>query len=54
MTVLSLSFVGETFAPEETLDLDRASPILYMGNDLYVTTSGETVRSLAYKVYGER
>ena len=51
--VVATHLLGEAFAPEETLDLAKVSPILYLGNELYVTTSKDTERSLDRKVYGK-
>ena len=44
----------EAFTLEGTLDLDRISPILYLGRDVYLTTSKDTVRNLNREVYGKR
>lgn len=42
------------FTPEETLDLAKVSPILYLGSERYVTTSGKMIKYLDRKVYGKR
>ena len=43
----------EVFAPEETLDLNKVSPTLYLGHEVYVTTSRNTVKNLDREVYGK-
>ena len=43
----------EVFTPEETLDLDKVSPILYLGHELYLTASKDT-RYLDREVYGKQ
>jgi len=52
--IVAVHLVTEAFAPEEVLDLDKVSPILYLGQELYLTTSKDTVRSLDREVYGQR
>lgn len=42
----------EVFTPEEILDLDKVSPLLYMGHEVYATTSRD-VRGLDREVYGK-
>ena len=41
----------EVFTPEETLDLDKAGPVLYLGGGLYLTSSKDTVRHLEHTGY---
>ena len=43
----------EAFTPEGTLDSDRISPVLYLGQDVYLTTSKDTVRTLSREAYGK-
>ena len=43
----------ESFTLEGILDLDKISPVLYLGNDLYATTAKDTVKYLDRKVYGQ-
>ena len=52
--IVAVHSLREAFAPEETLDLAEVSPVLYLGNERYVTVSRETVKHLDRKVYGER
>ncbi len=52
--VVAVHLLEESFAADETLALDKVSPILYLGHELYVTTSADTVRSLDRKIYGQR
>ncbi len=52
--IVAVHLLREAFTPEETLDLEKVSPILYLGHELYVTTSKDTVRYLDREVYGKR
>jgi len=50
--IVAVHWLKEVFAPEGTLDLAKVSPILYFGNERYITTSKDTIKSLDRKVYG--
>lgn len=52
--IVAVHLLKEAFAPEETLDLVKVSPVLYMGNERYVTVSTETIKHLSRKVSGKR
>jgi len=52
--IVAVHWLEEVFTPDEVIDLDKVSSILYLGNELYVTTSRDTIRSLDRKVYGKR
>ena len=52
--IVAVHWLKDAFTPEETLDLAKVYPILYMGFELYVTTAKDTVRSLDRNVYGKR
>ena len=51
--IVAVHLLREAFTPEETLDLEKISPILYLGHELYLTTSKET-RYLDREVYGKQ
>ncbi len=51
--ILAAHWLKEVFTPDEVIDLDKVSPILYLGHELYVTTLKDTVRSLDREVYGK-
>jgi len=51
--IVAVHVMEEALAPEEILDLNKVSPILYLGNDLYLTTAKDTVRRLEREVYGK-
>jgi len=51
--IVAVHRLREVFTPEETLDLDKVSPILYLGHERYVTTSKD-IRYLDREVYGKR
>jgi len=50
--VVAVHWLKEVFTPDEVIDWAKVSPILYLGNELYITTSKDTIRSLDRKVYG--
>ena len=52
--IVAVHWLKESFAPQEILDLDKICPILYLGRELYLTTSKDTARSLDREVYGKR
>ncbi len=51
--IMVVHLLREALTLEETLDLEKVSPILYLGHELYVTTSKD-VRYLDREVYGKR
>ena len=51
--IVAVHWLEEAFTPEETLDLTKVSPTLYLGKERYVTASGETIKYLDRKVYGK-
>ena len=51
--IVAVHLLKEAFTPEETLDLDKVSPILYLGHELYLTTSKD-IRYLDREVYGRQ
>ena len=52
--VMAVHWLKEVFTPDEILDLDKVSPILYLGHDFYITTSKDTLRYLDREVYSKR
>ncbi len=50
--IVAVHLLREALTPEETLDLDKVSPILYLGHELYLTTSKD-IRYLDREVYGK-
>ena len=52
--IVAVHWLEEAFTPDEIIDLDKVSSILYLGNELYVTTSKDTIKSLDRKVYGKQ
>jgi len=52
--IVAVHWLKEVFTPDEVIDWDKVSPTLYIGNELYITTSKDTVKSLDRKVYGRR
>ncbi|MDH5695741.1 MAG: flavin reductase family protein [Dehalococcoidia bacterium] len=52
--IVAVHLLKEAFTPEETLDLAKINPVLYLGNERYLTVSRETTRHLGREVYGKR
>lgn len=52
--IIAVHMLPEAFTADETLNLDKVSPVLYLGHDLYITTSAGTLKSLDRKLYGNR
>ena len=52
--IVAVHWLEEAFTQEGTLDLDRVSPILYLGRDVYLTAARDTVRHLDREVYGKQ
>lgn len=51
--IVAVHWLREAFTSEEALDLEKVSPILYLGHELYLTTAKDT-RYLDRKVYGKK
>ncbi len=51
--IVAVHLLKEAFTPEETLDLDKVSPVLYLGHELYLTSPRDTVKHLEHTVYGK-
>ncbi len=51
--IVAVHLLKEAFTSEEVIDLDKVSPVLYLGHELYVTTSKDTVTCLDREVYGK-
>ena len=49
--IVAVHLRREAFTSEEILDLDKVSPVLYLGRELYLTSSRDTVRHLEDVVY---
>jgi flavin reductase (DIM6/NTAB) family NADH-FMN oxidoreductase RutF len=50
--VVATHLSEESFTAEGTLDVAQRNPSLYLGAELYVTTSKDTVRHLDRQIYG--
>ena len=51
--IVAVHWLKDAFTPNEVIDLDKVNPILYLGQELYLTTAKDTVRYLDRKVYGK-
>jgi flavin reductase (DIM6/NTAB) family NADH-FMN oxidoreductase RutF len=52
--VVAVHLLKEAFTPEGTMNVDKFSPALYLGNEQYATISKDTVKRLDREVYGRR
>ena len=52
--IVAVHMAKEIFTPEETLDLDKISPTMYLGGNFYCTAAKDTIRYLDREVYGKR
>lgn len=50
--IVAVHRLAEAFTTDETLDLQKVNPILYLGHELYLTTT-KNIRHLAREVYGK-
>ena len=44
--IVAVHLLKEAFTAEETLDLAKVSPVLYLGRELYLTSAKDTVREI--------
>jgi flavin reductase (DIM6/NTAB) family NADH-FMN oxidoreductase RutF len=51
--IVAVHSLKEAFSPEETLDLAKVSPALYLGSERYLAASGEAIKYLDREVYGK-
>ena len=51
--IVAVHWLQEAFTADETLDLDKANPVLYLGNERYLTTLECSIRTLDREVYGK-
>lgn len=52
--IVSVHVDKTVFTQEETIDLNKVSPAIYMGHDNYLTAARETLRHLDRETYGKR
>ena len=52
--IVAVHMMEELFNQEQTLDLERVNPTLYLGRELYLTVAPNTVSHLDREVYGKR
>lgn len=50
--IVATHVMEEVFTPEGLLDVAGYNPALYLGGDVYLTTSKDTMKNLDRKVYG--
>ena len=51
--IVAVHWLKEAFALNGVVNLDKISPILYLGRELYLSTAKDTIRYLAREVYGK-
>jgi flavin reductase (DIM6/NTAB) family NADH-FMN oxidoreductase RutF len=51
--IVAVHLLKEAFGAEETLELAKVSPTLYLGSERYVTASREAIKYLDREVYGK-
>ena len=51
--VVAMHALKECLAPQQILDLDKVNPLLYLGEQHYLTTARDTVRRLEREVNGK-
>jgi len=49
--IVAVHWLKEGYTPENTLDLDKVSPILFLGRNVYLTTSKDSARSVGRIVH---
>ena len=52
--VVAVHWLKEAFTSDGALNLDKISPMLYLGHELYLSAAKDTIRHLDRKVYGKR
>jgi len=52
--IVAVHMAKEVLTPEETLDLDKISPTMYLGGNFYCTAAKDTICYLDREVYGKR
>lgn len=52
--IVAVHLEKEIFTAEEILNLDKVSPIVYLGRNLYFTVAKDTLRHLDRDLYGKR
>ncbi len=52
--IVAVHSADDVFTVHGTLDLDKLNPVLYLGAELYATTSSASVRLLDRETYGRR
>jgi len=51
---VAVHWLKAAFIEDETLNLGKVSPVLYLGHERYITASKCTVRILERDIYGKK
>jgi flavin reductase (DIM6/NTAB) family NADH-FMN oxidoreductase RutF len=51
--IVAVHWHEAAFSADETLDMDKLNPLLYLGGERYITASECTIRTLERKIYGK-
>ena len=49
--IVAVHWLKEVYTPENTLDLDKISPIMFMGRNAYLTTAKDSVKNIGRIVH---
>jgi hypothetical protein len=52
--IVAVHLTEEAFTEKGTIELDKVSPALYLGDEHYLTVAKDTVSRLDRQVYGRR
>ena len=51
--IVAVHWLKEAFTPDEVIDMDKVSPTLYIGKELYLAPSKDTMKYLDRQVYAK-
>jgi len=51
--IVAMHCLSEAITPQGILNLEKVSPLQYLGRGLYITTSKDTIKHLDHRVYGK-
>lgn len=52
--VVALHLLPQVITPQQTLDMEKLSPLLYLGSDTYITTDSHSQRSIDRQPFRQR
>jgi flavin reductase (DIM6/NTAB) family NADH-FMN oxidoreductase RutF len=51
--IVAVHWLAEAFTTDETLDLDKVNPVLYLGKERYLTILEHSIRTMEREAYGK-